>query len=236
VIVELPGAVTDYSVGKVRHYKMGFFHFSNNNLAIRKQCAADLGMYDLKTAKSEDVEICFRIAQHPRWVALRESGSVVRHKARKSFIELVKQMWGWGYHSGYPYAKTGIHGIYLYWLSSIDHKIKFDVEIERFPFLVCMFLTDFHIAHLLLGSALLAAIMGSALVSTLLIVASLPFIWRYLHDDRHCGLPLWKTLQLASVHYVANVVFSTATILGALKRGVILLPCSIFRPRGPDRA
>lgn len=234
MIVELPGTASDYNIGRVKHYKMGFFHFSNNNLSIRKDCAKDLGLYDPRATKSEDVEICFRIARSPKWVALRERGNFVRHKARKNFIELVRQMWGWGYHSGYPYSKTGIRGIFLYWISSSEHKIKFDIEIERFPLLVCMFITDFHVAHLLVGLALLAGVMGHGPIAAIALALSLPFIWRYLHDDRHTDLGVWDKCRLAFVHYVANAVFTVATVLGALRHGVVLLPSSIFRPRGPD--
>jgi len=233
MIVELPGTASDYSIGKVKHYKMGFFHFSNNNLSIRKECARDLGMYDPKATKSEDVEICFRIARSPKWVALRERGNFVRHKGRETFAEFVKQMWGWGFHVGYPYAKTGVRGIYLYWLNSSDHKIKFDIEIEKFPSLVCLFLTDFHVAHILLGLAVLAGILGHGILMTTMGVLALPFIWRYLYDDRHTGLGMWKTCQLALLHYIANAVFTVATIAGAFKHRIVLLPSTIFRPSDP---
>jgi len=236
MIVELPGTASDYSVGTVKHYKMGFFHFSNNNLSIRKECARDIGMYDPEAVKSEDVEICFRVARSPNWVALRERGNFVRHKGRRTFAEFVKQMWGWGFHVGYPYAKTGIRGIYIYWLSSSDHKMKFDIEIEKFPFLACMFLTDFHVAHVLLGLAALAGIVGHHILMATMAVLALPFLWRYLHDDRHAGLDNRKTCQLAFLHYIANVVFMVATILGALKHGMVLLPSTIFRPTDPDKA
>lgn len=238
MIVLLPGTSSDYTAwihdaDLTRHYKMGFFHFSNNNLSIRKECAHDLGMYDPKAVKSEDVEICFRIARSPKWVALRERGNFVRHKGRETFIEFVQQMWGWGGHVGYPYAKTGIRGIYLYWLSSSDHKIKFDIEIEKFPFLVCMFLTDFHVAHILLGLSILAGMLGHGIFMAATGILALPFVWRYLYDDRNAGLDMLKTWQLALLHYVANVIFTIATITGALRHRIVLLPATIFRPSDP---
>jgi hypothetical protein len=234
MIVDQPGTAIHYGTGHLKHYKMGFFHFPNNNLAIRKDCARDLGMYDPRAIKSEDVDICFRIARDSRWVALREKGNFVRHKARKNFGAFVRQMWGWGRYSGRPYAKTGIRGIYLYWLDSKDHKIKFDIEIERFPLLVCIFLSDFHIVHLLTGSAIIAALFGKVLAAVIALLLCIPFGWRYTHDDRRCGLSRWKTLQLAGIHYVANVAFVVATVTGAFRYGIVLVPSSIFRARGPD--
>ena len=61
-----------------RPIRMGFFHFPNNNLSIRKQCARDVGMYDPVAQKGEDVDLCFRVALNPKWVAWRENAAVVR--------------------------------------------------------------------------------------------------------------------------------------------------------------
>jgi Glycosyl transferase family group 2 len=240
MIVLLPGQASDHtawdsSIGPVKQYTMGFFHFSNNNLAIRKACAEAVGSYDPKASKSEDVDICFRVALSRDWIALRERGSCVRHKGRKSFGAFVKQMWGWGYHVGYPYAKTNRRGVYLYWLDARRQKITRDLEVKRFPFLVCLFVTHFHVAHVLLVAALIAGMLfGEVLLALALSALALPLFWRYLHDDRQAGLGFIETCKLALLHYVANVVFTVATIAGALKQRIILLPSPILRPRGPE--
>jgi hypothetical protein len=234
MIIQLPSNLFDSSFGRIKHYKMGFFHFSNNNLSIRIACAEDLGRYDPQASKSEDVDICFRLAQSKDWVAVREKGNFVRHKARKSFPAFVRQMWGWGYHVGYPYAKTGIRGLYLYWINSNHHRITFDLEFESFPFLACIFFTNFHVAHLLLGFTLFFALMGQFFLSALTLVVSSLFMWRHLQDDRKVGLSLWKAFQLSFVHYIANVVIMTGAFLGALKHRVLLIPSPIFRPRSPE--
>lgn len=235
MIVELPGSVLEYQFGTAKRYRMGFFHFSNNNLSIRRDCARDLGMYDPRATKSEDVEICFRVAQDPRWIALRERGNIISHKARRSLMEMIKQLWGWGYYSAYPYAKTGLRGVHLYWLSSSTHTIRRSLETSRFPILVCMFLSAFHAAHLLLLLALIMLIVGQGWLSLAAAALSLPCVWSYLHDDRLAGRGLWQVSKLALVHYIANVVFSIATILGGLRHGILLVPSSIFRPGPPGR-
>lgn len=239
MIISLPGSASDYTSWETRpdlakQYRMGFFHFSNNNLSIRRSCAEEIGSYDLAATKSEDVDVCFRVALTEDWIALREKGNVVRHKARSSFGAFVRQMWGWGYHVGYPYAKTGIKGLYLYWVSSSEHRIKFDVELPRFPFLVCMFLTDFHVMHALVAVALASALLGFTAPAAGLGGAAFFFAWRYLHDDRTAGLGLRETCQVAALHYCANVVFGVAAALGALRHRTFLLPCSIFRPSAPS--
>ena len=240
MIVELPGAIhnigkstnvtVDYSRGHFKPHRMAFFHFSNNNLSIRKSCAKDIGGYDLQAAKSEDVDICFRVAQSDEWVALREQGCELRHKARKSLWAFVKQMWGWGYHIGYPYSKTGIKGLYLYWVSAKKRDITLDFEFEHFPWLACLFVTDFHLAHLFLGLLLIALLAGSSSLAVCSGILAAIFAWRALHDERRLGLGFRQTLQIGALHYIANLVFIPATILGALKYGIILLPSAIFRP------
>lgn len=234
MIVELPGTASNQGLGDFKRFKLGFFHFSNNNLAIRTACARQVGMYDLKAQKSEDVDICFRVARHGRWVALRETGSCVRHKARKTFRGFVEQMWGWGFHVGYPYAKTGIKGVYLYWIDSKKHTVRYQLETERFPFLVVLFLTDFHVMHLFAALGALQLLLGHGLFCLMSWAISVCFAWRYLHDDRKAGFGFLQTCTLAGIHYVANVVFSLATLLGALKHGILLVPSCIFRPKPAD--
>ena len=41
MIIELP--VLPISGGMVQRYRMGFFHFLNNTLSIRRECALELG-------------------------------------------------------------------------------------------------------------------------------------------------------------------------------------------------
>jgi hypothetical protein len=107
------------------------------------------------------------------------------------------------------------------------------VETEKFPWLVCLFLTHFHIFHLLFCSAILAAMMGHFVLSSVLGLLSLPCLWHNLHDDRKAGLGLRGTCKLAITHYIANVVFMGATILGGARKGLLLIPSSIFRPPPP---
>jgi len=189
-------------------------------------------MYDTQATKSEDVEVCFRVALSPQWVACREDQAVVRHKGRRTFSELVRQMWGWGYYVGYPYAKTGIQGVYLYWLSAVSHKLTRQLETGSFPLLVCVFATEFHLMHGLAAAALLAAWSGHLTLATVLLVAGAWTLRAYLHDVMRAGLPPWETVKLGVVHYVTNVAFTTATFLGALRHHILLVPASILRPDG----
>jgi hypothetical protein len=236
MIVELPSATSDYRGGRVRRYRMGFFHFSNNNLALRAACARDLGGYDLAATRSEDVEICMRLARNPDWVALREHGAVVRHKARKTFRGFVKQLWGWGTHLGYPYAKTGMKGFHLYRVRSEDRQIGFAYEAPRFPLLACVFVTDFHLFHAWLLLVAAAAVAGFPLAAFAASAVALFYLWRSLADERAAGLPAREAVALAFHHWVANVTFVTSGVLSGLRHGLLLVPASIFRPSTPSEA
>jgi hypothetical protein len=217
-----------------RPLRMGFFHVSNNNLSIRRQCAREVGMYDPQATKSEDVDICFRVALSDGWVAWREDGAIVRHKGRRTLWGLLQQMWGWGFYVGYPYAKTGIRGVYLYWLKGRKRRLLRS-ETPSFPILVCLFATDFHLANLCAALLVVAAMMR---LPVLAIIALAGLMWTlrgYLHELRHAGFRPWDTAKLAVVHYLTDAAFTIATFIGALRYRVILVPSSIFIPNPPDR-
>ena len=217
-----------------RPIRMGFFHFPNNNLSIRKQCARDVGMYDPAAAKGEDVDLCFRVALSPKWVAWRENAAVVRHKGRRTLWGLLAQMWGWGLHLGYPYAKTGVRGVFLYWLNGRDHTLVGRFETGHFPILVCAFATDFYLINALVLLLIWAACSGHSWIGLSAIAGLLWAAPRYLHDVENIGLRPWNTFKLAVVHYLANLAFTTSAFLGALRHRVILLAPSVFKLDGPE--
>ncbi len=235
MIIDLPllsdtGRKNSYSARPIR---MGFFHFSNNNLSIRKQCARDVGMYDPGATKSEDVDLCFRVAMSPKWVAWREDEAVVRHKGRRTLWGLVSQMWGWGLYLGYPYSKTGIRGLFLYWLNGRDHTLVGRFETGYFPVLVCAFATDFYFLNALLILLVLAVLSGQWWTGLIAVGGLLWAAPRYLNDVMRVPLRPWDKFKLALVHYATNVAFTTAAFAGALKHRVILIPSSVFKPDPP---
>src|ERR1039458_10273097 len=230
MIIDLPLSLDNEAKTPRRPIRMGLFHFSNNNLSIRRQCAREIGMYDLGAAKSEDVDLCFRVALSRRWVAWREDGVVVRHKGRATLGGLLRQMWGWGFHLGYPYAKTGRRGIYLYWLRARDHQLGGAWELSGWPILACVFGTDFHLASGLLVAVLVAACTGHLTAAAAAMGALLWATSSYLSDVVQAGLKPWHTLKLAVVHYLTDLTFTVATFAGGLRHRVILIPSSVIAP------
>ena len=229
MLIELPAVAANIALCRAKLYKAAFFHFSNNNLSVRRSCIRDIGGYDPRCRKSEDVDVSIRIARSPSWVALRERGCVVGHRPRETVSDFLRQMWGWGAYLGYPYSKTNMKGIYLYWVNSRRHVFTRKLEIQRFPFMVCLFLSDFHVAHAFLALALIAGLCGYPPLAAVCAAFAAVFLYRYSHDDRSLGLPPLKTLQIALLHYMANAAFITATVLGSLRRKILLVPSSIFR-------
>jgi len=157
-------------------------------LSIRRECARDLGMYDLRATKSEDVDLCFRMALSPRWVAWREDGADVQHKGRASLGALLRQMWGWGFHLGYPYAKIGMRGFHAYWLSARTRNLGGSLEVPSFPILTCVFGSEFHVASALAVVLLLAVATGHPIV---VLAALIALVWAargYMYDVMDAGL------------------------------------------------
>lgn len=226
MIIELPILPSNRAA---KRYQMSFFHFSNNNLSIRRECARAVGGYDPQMRTAEDVEICFRVALSDRWVACREPGVVVRHKARRTLLGMVKQLWGWGINLGKAYRKTGKRGIYLYWVGSSKHTIAGDLEIHSFPLLVTGYFTAFHMAHLAGLGAIVAAALGAWVAAVVLAVAAMGLILYAMHNVAGRGFGPWKTFQLACFAYLANAVFMTAAFIGGIRAGMIYVPAAIFQ-------
>ena len=218
-----------------RKHRVALFHFSNNNLAIRRSCSAELGGYDPESTTSEDVDICFRLIRHPSWVACREPGMVIRHKSRSTVPAMLKQMWGWGIRLGHAYVKTNLRGTHFYWVSRKGPAITQSIELPRTPGFICIYLTDFHLMHIL--GVLTAALtilgmwswaIGAGIATAAVAMSYLAVVWTQ-------PLSIGARIKLALAHYVSNLAFITASFLGGLRCKIILIPASIFPPNEPSQ-
>lgn len=232
MIIELPSEA-GRAFGK--RYRMGLFHFSNNNLAVRKACAAELGNYAPEIGTSEDVDLCFRLIQHPTWAACREPGVVIQHKARKTYAAMLRQMWGWGINLGRPYKRTGISGLYVYWVGGRPAAIRRSFEIESTPGLVCVFPTVFHVMMLALLATVGLAVLGQGVAALVALGVAVVAGWFYSADLRAMDADGVDRLRLGLVHASACAVFITAAFVGGLRSGMILVPASMFPPREESR-
>ena len=233
MILELPGV--DPGTPD-RRLTLGFFHFSNNNLAVRKACIRDVGDYDEAVPSSEDVDLCFRVALSRDWVACREPGVRIRHKARGDVRGLVRQMWGWGRHLAGPYQRARRKGLFLYLVSSKGNHIQRALEWPRFPLYVVAMPTVFHGMHAAALLALACGVAGfvpgvlAAALATLLLArrwAAPALAFR--------GSP-GRRVRIVVLHYLANAAFLGAAFVGGLRRGMVLVPASILPPRASMRS
>ena len=84
-----------------RPIRMGFFHFPNNNLSIRKQCARDVGMYDPRRAKRRRRRSVFSGSTQSKVGGMaRECGDRQTQGKKLRLWGLIEQMWGWGLAPG----------------------------------------------------------------------------------------------------------------------------------------
>lgn len=231
MIIELPTTSTG-RIAPRRPPRLGFFHFSNNNLAIRKACAEDLGGYDVEMQTSEDVELCMRLAVQRRWVACREPGVIIRHKARRTLAALRRQIWGWGIRLGLAYRKSGERGFYAYRIDPRTQSIQHGIELPFVPGLTCIFLADFHLLHALLAGALALAVLGAWIAAGLCLLPAAVLVRRYLDPVRDRAHGPWHAAKLAAVHYLADCTFLLACFTGGLKAHMLLVSAPIFPPRG----
>jgi len=230
MIIELPTTSTG-RVAPRRPPRLGFFHFSNNNLAIRKACAVDLGGYDEEMQTSEDVELCMRLAVGRRWVACREPGVIIRHKARRTVAALRRQIWGWGIRLGLAYRKTGRRGFYVYRIDPRTQSIRQGMELPFVPGLACVFVADFHILHVLVLAAVALCVAGAWLPAAACALPAVALLRRYVEPVRDRMPGRWQTVKLALVHYIADWTFLLACFVGGLRAGMLLVSAPILPPR-----
>jgi hypothetical protein len=223
MIIQLPPLSRGMQGG--RPYKLNLFYFSNNNLAIRRECADSLGGYAPEVEKSEDLDLCFRAICSDDWILVRDPQMKIDHKPRTSVIGMLRQMWGWGFYQALAYKRTGFRGCFLYWVDGRSHTISRGYEKENKGPLIACFFTDFHLVHLLAASALLCCGSGFGLLFSLLSVA---IALRLFVPIFRGANSLLEGLKLACLFYLSNWVFLIATLIGGLRRGVFLLPCSML--------
>ena len=230
MIIELP--MLSSHAGR-KPLRMGFFYFSNNNLAIRVACAKELGGYDPAMNSSEDVDLCIRMAMTGRWVACREPGVVIRHKGRRSVRAAIRQLWGWGRLLGRTYRKTGIRGFYFYYIEPRRGTVAYQKEWAWLPGLACLFVTDFLVVNVMGALSLLFAFLERpvlAFASASIAAALLP---QYLAYLRGAEQNAWRMCKLAALHHAASWAFITSAFIGGLRAGVVLV-CAPGRPQRND--
>jgi hypothetical protein len=152
----------------------------------------------------------------------------VRHKARRTLKAMVRQLWGWGINLGLVYRKTGITGLYFYWVSYGKRTIVADWEWPRAPILACGFLSLFHLSQLLLLGAVVSLVAGWPGPAAATAPVALAVLGPTVRPLRATGLGWWGLVRLAAVAYLANVTFMTAAFLGGLRAGMVLIPAPIL--------
>ena len=69
---------------------------------------------------------------------------------------------------------------------------------------------------------------GTGIATIVVAMSYLAVVWTQ-------PLSIGARIKLALAHYVSNIVFITASFIGGLRCGMLLIPASIFPPNEPSQ-
>lgn len=216
--------------------------FSNNTLCLRRSMLDELGRYDESCERSEDVEICARVARS-RWMMFLSTDMVFYHRPRPSVVELVKQWWSYGKYIPYVFHKHNRGQWEIFYLRPTtlpgSHapglQYRKLLYLEQMPGTICVFITPFLLAQVffLLFVASLAA--GLPWLSVVLAVVSVFAFVGYAREDFLTRLPFLDSVKLFAVRYLVNAAFVLSHLLYGIPRGTLYIAPSIGTSSSPTK-
>lgn len=208
---------------------------SNNTLCLRRKMLDEVGVYDEACERSEDVDICARIARS-RWLIFLCRNMVLEHRSRASSRDLLAQWWGYGKYIPYVFQKynSGQWEVFLCRASKEEDgrspagQYSNLVYLEDMPGTVCIFISSFLVFHGLLVAYVLSVLWrANWLISLAFAGASLVSLIWYLLPDFAEHTAIHKALRLAVVRYLVNVAFISSHLVHGLRYGTLYLAQAI---------
>lgn len=204
--------------------------FSNNTLSIRRSILDEIGMYDEECQRSEDVEICARIARS-RWMMFHASDMIFQHRPRGSLKELMKQWWGYGKYIPYVFKKHNAGQWEIFYMRgdasseplSPGLRYRKLLYLERMPLTLCIFITPFLTLHFFLLASMIALCSGTVPISIALGIVAALCLLSYLKPDFASGTPFTTAIQLVVIRYLVNLSFFSAQLLSGLRIGTLYI-------------
>ena len=208
---------------------------SNNTLCLRRKMLDEVGVYDETCERSEDVDICARIARS-RWLMFLCRSMILQHRSRVSLGDLLAQWWGYGKYIPYVFKKynSGHWEVFLCRSSKEEDgrspagQYSNLVYREGMPGTVCIFISPFLVFNCLLFAYLASSLLGAAWLLTMpLGCASLAALIWYLQPDICEAASAREMISLAIIRYLVNVAFVGSHLVNGWRCGTLYVAQAI---------
>lgn len=209
-----------------------FSFFSNNTLSLRRTMLDDIGGYNEAFKYSEDVEICAR-TYLSRWRMYQSPHIHLRHRARSTLWQVVKQWWCYGYYAVKVYAlhNQQIMEIFLFMprqkREGADETDTFHVLMykEKTLFNVYVVLNAFWAFHIFLLTSIAFWLLSWHLWTVVSVFFACWFLYAYAKTDfqKRKGFSVCDNVRLFYVRYGVNGVFACASFIGGLFQKTLFL-------------
>ncbi len=204
--------------------------FSNNTLSIRRSILDEVGMYDEECQRSEDVEICARIARS-RWMMFLSTDMVFQHRPRGSVKELMEQWWGYGKYIPYVFKKHNAGQWEIFYMRGdastqpLAPGLRYRklLYLEKMPLTICIFITPFLTLHVFLLVLAISVLCGGQAISIILGIITLLSFLLYAQPDFAPGTPFITAMQLVVIRYLVNIAFFSSQLINGLRIGTLYI-------------
>jgi hypothetical protein len=204
--------------------------FSNNTLSIRRSILSDIGKYDEDCHRSEDVEICARIARS-KWMMFLSKDMIFHHRPRTTIKALMKQWWGYGEYIPYVFKKHNAGQWEIFYRRGDASKLPFApglryrklLYLEKMPTTVCVFITPFLLSHLFLLSSVVA--FSLSCISAGIIFGIMAALWFFIYaqPDFQDNTSVISGMQLLYIRYLVNLSFFLSQLINGLRIGALYI-------------
>jgi len=226
----------EYQPGYMPSSESGLFHpfFPTANVAFRRSALERAGGFDTRCATGEDVDMSVRVARAGFELWHQPDARVV-HYDRQTLPDMWLQWFHYGFGHPYLYRKHLDRArlqVYRYrpdqsGSDCVTLRCVLDIP---FPFYAMVFLGSFQALHLGLLMSVLCFWMGwmhGAIASLALVGVSAVVYFGARFDFRE---PL-RSIGMSILRYIAHAAYSLGGLVGGLRRGVLFVEATCWRPR-----
>lgn len=224
----------NYAPGYLPKATQGFFNpfFAAANVAFRREALLKTGGFDPNCQTGEDVDVSIRVSR-AGWELWYEPDAVVNHQDPHTFRQLLRQWFGYGLGHAYVYKKHVLRPrLQVYWpgnkvTDARPYGARCVLDLP-FPFYGVVFLSGYHLFHLALLVALIAAFAHSTGVAVGAGVIALAAGLNYATIRFDWRRPL-NSLAMLGLRYAGDTAFVAGALLGGLRERALFLQATRTR-------